>query len=98
MAHAVAVVVKHRMLTREPPGLLVEIRCQPVRVNKRFEHRRMTILIRISVFRIQRRDEEPGKARRIRLLPALRRRDDDPSLRGETLDELTTRARHIEND
>src|SRR5689334_25202996 len=98
MSHAVAVVVEQRVLSRQPPGTLVEIFSQSIRINKRLEHRDMPILIRIRIRGIQGRDEKSGETRRVRLLPITCRGNDDASLCRKALDELAARTGHVEND
>src|ERR1700752_464088 len=97
MADAVAVVIDKGVLGGESAGTFVEIAGQPVCIDKRFQHRRMPILISVRIGSLQRGNKEPREPRRISLLPVSRRSYNYPTFSRQTLNKLTTRARHVEN-
>src|ERR1044072_6640472 len=98
MSESIDGVVEAGGLAGEAAGLFIKISSQTIGVNISFVHGNVSVLIGMGVGGSQCGNEKTGKACRIRLLAAACRGDDDPSFCGEALDELTTRARHVEYD
>src|SRR6185503_7890566 len=98
MTDAVTVVVQQRMLSRQPARTRVELGRETVGIVECFQNRDVTVLIRISIGSLERREKIFHEASGVGLLPAASCSNNDSSLARKWLNELAAGTRHVEDD